>query len=92
MHALTLIITCTFLAELEVHENYVGSYMRTRVMDDVHGSYNYEEEIKCFHFNMGNAKTNSNERRDMWELVTMRSMHREVQSYRSDNERIMKAQ
>jgi hypothetical protein len=41
---------------------------------------------------MGNAKRDSNERRDRKELVTFRSLHREVQSYRDNNERIMKAQ
>jgi hypothetical protein len=39
MHVLTIIITCTFLAELEVHEINFGSCMRTRVMDYSHGSY-----------------------------------------------------
>jgi hypothetical protein len=34
MHVLTIIITCTFLAELEIHENNFGSYMRTGVMED----------------------------------------------------------
>jgi hypothetical protein len=34
MHVLTIIITCTFLAELEVHEKNFGSYMRTGVMED----------------------------------------------------------
>ena len=34
MHALTIIITCTFLAELEVHERKFGSCMRIEVMKD----------------------------------------------------------
>jgi methyl coenzyme M reductase gamma subunit len=41
---------------------------------------------------MGNVETKSNLRRDMQEPVTMRSLHREVQRYRVDNERIMKAE
>jgi hypothetical protein len=34
---LTIIITCTFLAELEVYERNFGSYMRAGVMEDAHG-------------------------------------------------------
>jgi hypothetical protein len=41
---------------------------------------------------MGNVETNSNGRRDRQELITMRCLHREVQRYRVDNERIMKSQ
>jgi hypothetical protein len=41
---------------------------------------------------MGNAETKSNGRRDGKDIITMRSLHREVQSYRDDNEMIMKAQ
>jgi hypothetical protein len=41
---------------------------------------------------MGNVKTDSNGRRYMQEPVTIRSLHREVKSYRDNNERIMKAQ
>jgi hypothetical protein len=42
------------------------------------GSYIHEEEIISFHINIGNAKIESNGRRDRKEVVTMRSMHREV--------------
>jgi hypothetical protein len=64
MHVLTIIITCTFLAELEVQENKFGSYMRTGVMEYAQGYYNHEEEIKGIHVSMGNAETKSNRRRD----------------------------
>jgi hypothetical protein len=40
---------------------------------------------------MGNDETDSNGRRGRHELVTMIIMHREVESYKVDNERIMKA-
>jgi hypothetical protein len=66
--------------------------MRTRDMQNSQGSYNREEQIKGLHFNMGNAETESNEWRDNQELVTMRSLQKEVQSYKDDNERITKAQ
>jgi hypothetical protein len=92
MHVLTLIITCTFIIELKVQESNFGSYMRTGVMEDAQGSYNNEEEIIGLHVIMGNAETNSNGRRDMHELVTMRSLYREVKSYMDGNERIMKSQ
>jgi hypothetical protein len=41
---------------------------------------------------MGNTEKESNGRRDRQKPVTMRNMHMEVQSYRDDNERIMKDQ
>jgi hypothetical protein len=66
--------------------------MRTRDMEDAQGSYNHEEEVRGLHVNMGNVETESNGRRDRQEPVTMRSLQKEVQSYRVDNERIMKAQ
>jgi hypothetical protein len=60
-------------------------------MEYAQGSYNHEEDIRGLHVSMGNAKKNSNGRRDRKEHVTMRSLHREVQSCRDDNERIVKA-
>jgi hypothetical protein len=54
---LTIIIICTFLAELEVHKRNFSSYMRTGVMEDAQGSYNHEEEIIGLHVSMGNAET-----------------------------------
>jgi hypothetical protein len=41
---------------------------------------------------MGNVETKFNRRRYMKDHVTMRSPQKEVQRYREDNERIMKAQ
>jgi hypothetical protein len=38
---------------------------------------------------MGNAKTNSNGRRDRKEPINMRSLEREVKIYRDDNQNIM---
>jgi hypothetical protein len=66
--------------------------MRTEVMEDAQGSYSYEEEIKGLHVIMGNVETKYNGRRGKEKPIIMRSLHREVQSYRSDNERIMNAQ
>jgi hypothetical protein len=63
-------------------ERNFSSYMRTGVMEDAQGSYNHEEEIIGLHVSMGNVETESNGRRDRQEPVTMRSLHREVQSYR----------
>jgi len=40
---------------------------------------------------MGNDEIDSNGRREMQEPVTMKILQREVQSYRVDDEKIMKA-
>jgi hypothetical protein len=70
--------------------------MRTRDMEDAQGSYNHEDEIKGLHISMGNVETESNGHRskvEPMELVeTMRSLQKEVQSYREDNERLIRAQ
>jgi hypothetical protein len=60
--------------------------MRTRDMEDSQGYYSHEEEITSMHVIMGNVETNSNGIRDRKEPVTMRSLQREVHSYRVDNE------
>jgi hypothetical protein len=65
--------------------------MRIKGMEDAQGSYGHEEEIRGLHTNMGNAETESNERRDRKDHVTMRILQKEVQSYKADNEKIMKA-
>jgi hypothetical protein len=90
MHVLTIIITCTFLTELGVHEGTFGSYTRNGVMEDAQGYYIHEEDIRGLHVNMGSVEIDSNERRDRHAHVTMRSLHRELQRYRYDNEMIMK--
>jgi hypothetical protein len=75
---LTIIITCTFLAKLEVQERKYGSYMRNGVMEYAQGFYSHEKDIIGIHVIMGNADTKSNGRRDEKECITMRSLHREV--------------
>jgi hypothetical protein len=57
MHVLTIIITCTFIAELEVQENKFGSYMRIGVMEYSQGYCIHEEEIRCLHVSMRNVET-----------------------------------
>jgi hypothetical protein len=47
-------------------------------MDDAQVSYRHEEYIIGLHVNMGNDETKSNGRRGRHELVTIRSMHKEV--------------
>ena len=59
-------------------------------MEDAQGSYSHEEYIISLHVSTGNAETESNGRTYRKDLVTMRSLHREVQSYMDDNEMIMK--
>jgi hypothetical protein len=79
------------LYKLRGLENQFVFYMRTTTMEYYQGSYSHEEEFIVLHVSMGNDETESNGRRDMKDLVTMRSLHRKVQSYRNDNENIMKA-
>jgi hypothetical protein len=74
MLVLAIIITCTFLVELEVRENNFGSYMRIEVMEDAQGYYTHEEEVRGLHINMGNVETESNGRRGRHEPVIMRSL------------------
>jgi hypothetical protein len=64
--------------------------MKTGFMENAEESYIHEEEIGGIHVNMGNAKTDSNGIRGKQKPITMRNLHREVQNYRDDNERIMK--
>jgi hypothetical protein len=66
--------------------------MRNRVMKYLQGSYNHETKIRGLQINMGNVETKSNERRDMHEPLIMRNLQRQVQIYRVNNERILKAQ
>jgi hypothetical protein len=63
MHVLTIIITGTFLTELEVQDNNFGSYIRTGVMEDSQLSYSDEKEVVGMHVNMGNVEIESNGRR-----------------------------
>jgi hypothetical protein len=76
-HVITILITRT--------ERKFSSYMRNVVMEYAQGSYNHEEEIRGLHVSMGNVEIDSNGRRDKQKSITMRSMHREMQSYIDDN-------
>jgi hypothetical protein len=60
-------------------------------LEYVQGYYNHEKELIGLHIYMGNDVINYNGRRRRKELVTTRSMQREVNIYRVDNENIMKA-
>jgi hypothetical protein len=89
---ITLIITGTFLAKLDVEESNFGSYKMNGVMEDAQGYYIHEEEIKGMHVSIRNVEIGLNGRRDRKDPITMRILHKEMQSYRDDNERIMKDQ
>jgi hypothetical protein len=78
MHVLTIIITCTFLVELEVQEIIFSSYMRTGVIKYAQGFSIHDEEIIGMHVGMSNVETMSNGRRGRNEPITTRSLHREV--------------
>jgi hypothetical protein len=62
-----------------------------RVMEYSQRSYNHKEEVIVLYVSMRNVETESNRRRDKQEPITMRSLLREVKTYKADNERIMKA-
>jgi hypothetical protein len=68
--------------------------MRTREMDDAQGYYSHKDEILGLHISLGNAETKSNGHKsgvELMELIeTMRSLHKEVQSYKVDNERLIR--
>jgi hypothetical protein len=63
MHVLTIIITYTFLEELEVQENKFGSCMRISVMEYAQRYHIHEEEVRGLHINMGNVEIKYNGRR-----------------------------
>jgi len=65
-------------------------------MDDIHRTYNYEDGVKGFGMSMGNVGTKSNVhgegKEERINLVdTLKSLQRDVQSYKDNNERLMKA-
>ena len=59
------------------------------------GAYNQDDEIRGMYVNMGNEGTNSNghgERKEesMNLVETIKSLQKDVQSYKTDNESLMK--
>jgi hypothetical protein len=65
-------------------------------MEDAQGASNHEDEIRGMYVNMGNEGTNSNGhgegKGDNMNLVeTIKSLQKDVQSYKVDNERLMKS-
>ena len=64
-------------------------------MNDAQDPYEHEEDVMGENIQVGNAETESNGRRfqdtppDF--AATMRSLRVEMQSYRADNERLVKA-
>jgi hypothetical protein len=71
-----------------------GHYIGNRDMEDAQGSYIHEDEVKGLHVSMGNVETKSNGHRSRVEPIelveTMRSLQKEVKSYREYNERMMR--
>ena len=72
----------------------VGSAMRTYGMNDAQDLYEHEEDAMVENVRVGNVETESNGRRfqdtppDF--AATMRSLRVEMQSFREDNERLVK--
>jgi len=83
-------------AELGVQEEQIKFIMRTRSLEDAQGTHSHEEEEKGLNINLGNEETWSNGHRSRakpMELIqTMKSLRMEVQSYKNDNEIIIRTQ
>ena len=67
-----------------------------RIMEDVQGVYSHEEEVRGIYAHMGNEGTNSNghgegKEKRMNLVETIKSLQKDVQRYKVDNERLMKA-
>ena len=64
--------------------------------DDAHNPNQYKEDAMRENVRIGNAKTESNGRRFQYtpldSAATMRSLRVEMQSYRENNETLVKAQ
>jgi hypothetical protein len=65
-------------------------------MEDTQGAYSQEDEIRGMYVNMGNEGTNSNghgegKEESMNLVETIKSLQKDVQSYKDDNERLMKS-
>jgi hypothetical protein len=65
-------------------------------MEDTQGSYNHEDGIRGMYVNIGNEGTNSNghgegKEESMNLVETIKSFQMDVQSYKDDNERLMKS-
>jgi hypothetical protein len=68
--------------------------MRSREVDDAQGYYNHGDEIKELNINLENAEIECNGHRSKVESIElveiMKCLKREVQSYRVDNERMIR--
>jgi hypothetical protein len=65
-------------------------------MEDAHRTYNHEEEVKGLYVSMGNERTESNGHKEGKEesmnlVETIKSLLKDVQSYKDDNEKLKKA-
>jgi len=62
-------------------------------MDGPQGSYSIGDEIRGLNISLGNVEIESNGHRRIVEYVElMKSLHREVQRYRQDNEILIRSQ
>jgi hypothetical protein len=68
--------------------------MRIEEMEEGEGASSHDKEVKSQNTRFGNAKIESNERKGKGEkemlIETGRSLKMEVQSYKADNERLMR--
>jgi hypothetical protein len=95
MHNSNKMVACTFCRIRGISISIQAQGLHIRDMEDAEGAYSHERESKGQNISVGNVETKSNGHRsrvEPTELVeTMRSLRMEVQSYRDDNEKIMRA-
>jgi hypothetical protein len=65
-------------------------------MEDTQGAYNHEDGIRWMYVNIGNEGINSNghgkgKEENMNLVETIKKLQKDVQNYKVDNERLMKA-
>jgi 50S ribosomal subunit-associated GTPase HflX len=83
-------------AELKEKIDHNKSTKRSKGMEDAHRTYNHEDEVRGLYVSMGNEGTKSNGHREGKEesmnlVETIKSLQKDVQSYKDDNERLMKS-
>ena len=70
--------------------------MHIEEMEEGKGASSHDKEVEGQNTRVGNAETESNGRKGKGEqeklIETVRSMNMEVQSYKEDNERLMREQ
>jgi hypothetical protein len=94
LFSLTNLVGCTFCRVNNIRTEH--DQHKFRIMEDVRGLFNHEEEIKGMYVHMGNEGTNSNghgegKEESMNLVETIKRLQRDVLSHKADNGRLMKS-